>query len=307
MSIKTWSISEWYGKTVENLSADQLKEFALLASEKNSQPQPCPFKATYDPDAICNKSGGVCSIRPIDPLTGTVRPISEAQPATTCPNRFLEQSKEFDMFGAIAQYVFESTEDFAVVSEVGFLYPLNSKGELLTDRAPAGRIDWVIVNDARSVKPESKNLDWVAVETQAVYFSGASMQGVFDQYGNTGTYTADLEQKVRRPDWRSSSAKRLAPQLEAKGERFNRWGKKVAVVIDEAFWQNMVAPKSEPDSIDNADVIWFIVKYTSDSNLVLERKILSERNDAIQSLQATSPMNRTHFEKSLKKKLLRDS
>ena len=40
---------------------------------------------------------------------------------------------------------------------------------------------------------------------------------------------------VRRPDWRSSSAKRLMPQLQIKAPTLRRWGTKLAVAVDMPF------------------------------------------------------------------------
>ena len=43
----------------------------------------------------------------------------------------------------------------------------------------------------------------------------------------------------RRPDYRSSGPKRLSPQLDVKVPVLRNWGKKVVVVIDRYFFDNM--------------------------------------------------------------------
>ena len=43
----------------------------------------------------------------------------------------------------------------------------------------------------------------------------------------------------RRPDYRSSGPKRLSPQLDVKVPVLRNWGKKVVVVIDRFFYDNM--------------------------------------------------------------------
>lgn len=303
MAKNTWGIGEWFGHPIESLTPQQKQKFAKVATSKQKNTTYlCPFKTTPTEEFYCNKKGGVCSIRPYNEKQTAVLGIAEHKPATVCPARFLEKvqtpSGASDIFKEIAQEVFGPNCQYTVVSEVGFLYSLDKNGTPQKDRLPAGRIDWVIIEGDGT----EKNLNWVAIETQAVYFSGDSMAETFNKYRSSGNLPAAGDQVTRRPDWRSSSAKRLAPQLEAKSRRFSRWGNKVVVVIDEGFWENMVEVKNPPSDIENADIVWAIVGYDANSNLRVKKFVLSELDNAVQSLQATEPMPRATFEKALSTK-----
>ena len=67
---------------------------------------------------------------------------------------------------------------------------------------------------------------------QAVYFSGEGMQADFDLLLGSNDAVPPEPTGLRRPDWRSSSAKRLMPQLQVKVPTLRRWGKKLAVAVD---------------------------------------------------------------------------
>src|ERR1700681_998515 len=64
----------------------------------------------------------------------------------------------------------------------------------------------------------------------------------------------------RHPDYRSSAPKRLMPQLQIKVPSLRRWGKKMAVVVDQDFFRNM-GPMQAARDVSNCDVIWFVVKF----------------------------------------------
>lgn len=59
-----------------------------------------------------------------------------------------------------------------------------------------------------------------------------------------------------RPDFLSSSRKRLAPQLMYKGTIINGWGKKLAVVLDRSFFQAL--PSLTEVDVDKSDMAWLI-------------------------------------------------
>src|ERR1019366_5580815 len=64
----------------------------------------------------------------------------------------------------------------------------------------------------------------------------------------------------RRPDWRSSGPKRLLPQLQTKTPTIRTWGKKIAVVVDEAFFNSLVGLDREKH-LSNSEIAWFVVAY----------------------------------------------
>jgi hypothetical protein len=66
-----------------------------------------------------------------------------------------------------------------------------------------------------------------------------------------------------RPDYLSSSRKRLAPQLMFKGGILNEWGKKSAVALSRAFFNSL--PELRRVSKHEANVAWFIYDLILDS------------------------------------------
>jgi hypothetical protein len=102
-------------------------------------------------------------------------------------------------------------------------------GEIQADEASdqdaVGKIDEVLVN------ADGGALRWCALEIQAVYFSGSSMENDFKIMREWTGPGVPFPEVQRRPDFRSSGPKRLMPQLQIKVPTISRWGKKMAVVI----------------------------------------------------------------------------
>ena len=118
---------------------------------------------------------------------------------------------------------------------------------------PAGKIDLVVAGTAEGA------LRWFGLEVQAVYFSGKGMrsefEGLRDRRGQ-----AVFPNAVRRPDWRSSSAKRLMPQLQVKVPTLRRWQAKMAVVVDESFFDSIGGPSAlVSHDLGDGDIIWMVV------------------------------------------------
>src|SRR5437763_2080624 len=145
-----------------------------------------------------------------------------------------------------------------VLSQIGFLDPLRPEQPPAEDEEDArdfiGRIDNVLVHPSRNP------IDWCALELQAVYFSGRSMTNEFKMLAEKEMEALPYPAAHRRPDWRSSGPKRLLPQLQTKVPTIRTWGKKVAVVIDEAFFSSLVGLKPEKH-LTNAEIAWFVVGY----------------------------------------------
>ena len=159
-----YGTGELYGFDFCALSAARIREL----SSAPFRSQPCPFKAAAPGKAVprCNKKGGVCSLRLLE-QGADERVEGKAEPVITCPNRFLEGS-------LVAQWVGETllgTPTPAVISELPFLM-----GEIQSEEGEedaVGKIDEVLVN------AEGSTLRWCALEFQAVYFSGMSMENDF--------------------------------------------------------------------------------------------------------------------------------
>ncbi|MDR3574427.1 MAG: NotI family restriction endonuclease [Anaerolineaceae bacterium] len=255
-----FGIGEWYGNNLMELSADQRRAFASnsLKPKKEREAQICPFQALKS-DAICSKSGGVCSLRlysyQAEPETGRAMgiPVEGAQSGfrATCPYRFHEK---LDIFNWVGETILGDPKP-SLVAEVGFL-----EADATTDNAggdDVGRIDMVLVS---TVTPKEAPMNWAALEIQAVYFSGDAMSSEFKAFNDPNLNWVIFPAGQRRPDYRSSGPKRLMPQLQIKVPTLRRWGKKMAVVVDRAFFDS-IGEMDDVSDISNADIAWFIVKF----------------------------------------------
>jgi hypothetical protein len=74
------------------------------------------------------------------------------------------------------------------------------------------------------VNAEGGALRWCALEFQAVYFSGKSMENDFKAMGDWIGPGVPFPTVQRRPDFRSSGPKRLMPQLQIKVPTVTRSG-----------------------------------------------------------------------------------
>ena len=121
-----------------------------------------------------------------------------------------------------------------------------------TDR-PAGKIDLVVARD------RSGELTWYGLEIQAVYFSGPGMTSEFQALQDDSQEHLPFPNAIRRPDWRSSSAKRLMPQLQIKVPTLRRWASKIAVAVDRPFFDAVGGTSSLPSqNLTDGDIIWLV-------------------------------------------------
>jgi len=70
-----------------------------------------------------------------------------------------------------------------------------------------------------------------------------------------------------KPDYLSSSRKRLAPQLIFKGGILHQWQKKMAVVVHRGFFDEL--PELETVNEEQAEIAWFVYDLKRDSELIL--------------------------------------
>lgn len=293
-----WGIGEWYGHDIEAMTPEERSAAARIALERpngqdSAEHPTCPFLDSVRPGSPCNKAGGVCSIRLYE--EGPVR-LAPVQPATVCPSRFLEKGKDGSLFEQIASEVFGSGDDIWVIREIPFLQKVNQDGSKERS-AKAGRIDWVITQGKPSLSGGS--LIWAAVETQAVYFSGKKFEPDFESYLDAPP-SLTFPKEQRRPDYRSSGAKRLAPQLDVKVPVMRRWGKKTVVIIDQGFADQLSPIDKIADDIENCEIVLAIVSFRSDMTLKLEKVVLTYLDSIVSALQATAPVGRAQFEVELK-------
>ncbi len=228
--------------------------------QRSQPPQICPFQSgSSESDAVhCNKSGGVCSLRLYneDPTTGLVKVADgpDGRLRCTCPNRFKED-------GWVYQWVAKTILGYdypIVLKEIPFLESTVSRQEGRED--PVGKIDNILV------VPESVPLAWCALEIQAVYFSGATMDKDFEAIREHRTDSIPFPGGIRRPDYRSSGPKRLMPQLQTK------------------------VPT-------NCDVAWFVTGFREcrdRAQLTPHEAQFTTLEDSVEGLTAGVPVSRSH-------------
>lgn len=193
----------------------------------------CPFNNTV-PNCTKDKAKnplGVCSI------------YHENEPVITCPIRFRQ---DWIITDHAASFFFEEGMQWTSLTEVR----LNDA----TGKS-AGNIDVVLV----AYDDSGKVIDFGALEIQAVYISG-NVREPFEYYMRDPQSRASMdwskEPNYPRPDYLSSSRKRLVPQLVYKGGILHSWKKRIAVALNRSFFATLPTLKQVPK--DKADIAWLI-------------------------------------------------
>ncbi|AAV94348.1 hypothetical protein KQ247_13935 [Ruegeria pomeroyi] len=277
--------------------SDRLSVLRDKLTRQQAEEIPCPFRPDT-PNATCTKPGGVCSIRVYRGEKNRVEPITgeRGRLRALCPWRFHQDGKAFSEVGKRLL----NDPDPIKAGEVGFL---ESSGNLDSDPGEdVGRIDMILV---KSNGVEGAPMDWVAVEVQAVYFSGKKMSIEFDHLIKTQGKISMAREK-RRPDYRSSGVKRLMPQLQTKVPTLRRWGKKMAVVVDAPFFYSMGEMARERD-VSNADIIWFLADFKEDLNgggfkLEIVEEFYTTLESATLGLTGGTPVSQGDFEARIRAK-----
>lgn len=286
--------------TISPRDLDRLTALRAKLSKQQAEELPCPFR-TDSPHPTCTKPGGVCSIRIFKTDGDAVAPIegNRGRLRALCPWRFHQDGTAFDHIGE------RLLSDPAPIraGEVGFL---ESTGNLDSDPGEdVGRIDMILV---KSNAPPGGPMEWVAVEVQAVYFSGKRMSIEFEHLLRTQGKLS-MAQEKRRPDYRSSGVKRLMPQLLTKVPTLRRWGKKMAVVVDAPFFQSMGAMERVRD-VSNADIVWFLVDFMANPDggpykLTVVEEVFTTLESATLGLTGGIPVSQGEFEGRIRAKAQR--
>jgi hypothetical protein len=245
----------------------------------------CPFNNKV-PNCTKDKAKnplGVCSI------------FHEDHPVITCPIRFRENWLIAD---DAASFFFDETTTWSSLTEVRLN---DSKGK------SAGNIDIVLV----AYDDNGKVYDFGALEIQAVYISG-NVRDPFDYFMKDPRGRASMnwskEPNYPRPDYLSSSRKRLAPQLLFKGGILHSWKKKMAVALNKSFFTTLPNLKQVPKS--KADIAWLIydldlLKEKDQERYSLKKvdEVFTEFEPALLAITTPSPGKVEDFIKLLQKKL----
>ena len=280
-----YGIAEWFGLSLTSLTPTQRQDLAQAALG-NAPPLPCPFQANQPP---CRKSGGVCSLELYGEGENGRIGEPEAAPVIICPARF-EQDRMIIRW--LAEIVGFQPDETMMAREIPFMQSISTN-------KPAGKIDLVL---GRTV---ADRLDWYGLEIQAVYFSGHGMPSQFDILSCDNEATPPYPDKVRRPDWRSSGAKRLMPQLQVKAPTVRRWQTKMAVAVDQPFFASMGGPSPNPSQdVNDGDIIWLVpelVRNNDNGHYQLTRghwEVLT-LEQSTDKLLGSRPITRDTFEETL--------
>jgi len=193
----------------------------------------CPYNNKV-PNCTKDKADnplGVCSV------------FDEERIVITCPIRF--------------------RQDWLIAEDAAaFFFPRDATWTSLTEvrvndkyGKSAGNIDIVLV----AYDSVGQVIDFGALEVQAVYISG-NVRRPFEHYmsdpKSRGGMDWTKQTNYPRPDYLSSSRKRLAPQLLYKGGILKAWNKKIAVALDSNFFDTL--PTLHEVGPKHADIAWFI-------------------------------------------------
>ncbi len=220
----THPLAEVFGYTTDNFSSE---------AKRHRQKRLCPFN---------NKVPNCTKDKAKDPL-GVCSVFEGPEAVITCPIRFRE---DWIIADDAAEFFFPPNTRWTSLTEVR----LKDKNGL-----SAGNIDVVLV----AYDDRGRILDFGALEVQAVYISGnirepfeAYMQAPEKRYNMKWTGQGSFV----RPDYLSSSRKRLAPQLIYKRGILNAWGKRLAVAVDRHFFATL--PKLPETAREQAGIAWLV-------------------------------------------------
>ncbi|MBI5969921.1 MAG: hypothetical protein HY884_02065 [Deltaproteobacteria bacterium] len=265
-------LAEIFGFPVINDSGD---------SKRYRREKLCPFNNRV-PNCTKDKANnplGVCSI------------FNDYKTVITCPVRFRES---WLIVENAAKFFFPKGTSWTSLTEIR-----------LTDanNHAAGNIDYVLV----SYDNRGRLTDFASLEVQAVYISG-NLRNPFEAY--TKKPSKNFKWKTGfnypKPDFLSSSRKRLLPQLLYKGGIFKAWGKKQSVVLQKSFFDTL--PDLQKVKKEKADIAWHLYdlefnKRTCRYNLSLKEIVYTEFEPALAKISTPLPGTEKGFIELLQERL----
>ena len=222
----------------------------------------CPFNNIV---SNCTKNSiefplGVCSLH------------HKGKPVIICPIRFRE---DWSIISDAAGFIFDKKATWTHVGEVR-----------LKDKygKSAGNIDYVLV----SYDDKGRVVDFGSLEVQAVYISG-NLTGPFTAYleNPSPNFTWTQAFKFPKPDYLSSSRKRLIPQIIAKGSILKQWKKKQVVALQTSFYNTLPElPEFDKAESDFAFFLYDLVpvKNSKTLELKLQRVVYTKFAKALEQI-----------------------
>lgn len=197
----------------------------------------------YLRDKLCPYNNVVsnCTKNSIEHPLGVCSLMHQGRPVIICPVRFREDWK---IVSDAAAFVLEGEKSWTHFGEVN-LRDKHGKS--------AGKIDYVLV----SYDDKGRVTNFGSLEVQSVYISG-NLTGPFEAYmeSPSESFIWDKALKYPKPDYLSSSRKRLIPQVVAKGTILKQWNKKQAVALQSSFYETL--PKMIEVDRKKADFAFFL-------------------------------------------------
>ncbi|MGB8705509.1 MAG: NotI family restriction endonuclease [Gillisia sp.] len=250
-------------------------------SERYRNKKLCPYNNKV-PNCTKDKAKnplGVCSVNHGD------------NAVITCPIRFRE---DWIIVENAANFAFGSTSNWTSLSEIR-----------LTDKngQSAGNIDFVIVE----YDDNGQLTNFASLEVQGVYISG-NLRNPFEAYMKERSKNFEWPKGYNypKPDYLSSSRKRLIPQMLYKGGIFQTWKKKQSVALQKSFFDTL--PELPVTSESDADIAWFLYdleynKKEEKYNLALVETIYTKFEPALLKITTPEPGNVEDFINILQNRL----
>ncbi len=208
-----------------------------------------------------------------------------------CPIRFRE---DWSIISDAANFIFEGKSTWTHVGEVR-LKDKHGKS--------AGNIDYVLV----SYDDKGRVSDFGSLEVQAVYISG-NLTGPFTAYLEVPSTDFEWAQALKypKPDYLSSSRKRLIPQIIAKGSILKQWNKKQVVAMQTNFYNTLPSlPEFDKEESDFAFFLYDLVpdKKSKVLSLKLQRIVYTKFASALEQIAKFEAGSISQFTEILQKKL----
>lgn len=250
-------------------------------AKRYRQKKLCPFNNKV-PNCTKDKANnplGVCSIN------------HNGDEVITCPVRFRE---DWLIVENAAQFFFNKNDNWTSLTEIRLL---DKNGQ------SAGNIDYVLV----SYNDKGELTGFGSLEAQGVYISG-NLRNPFETYIKKPSKNFEWKPGYNypKPDYLSSSRKRLIPQMLYKGGIFQSWKKKQAVALQKGFFDTL--PSLPTVSKAKADIAWFLydIKLDKQSNqniLYLNDTVYTEFTPALKKITNPEPGKVGDFISVLQNKL----
>jgi hypothetical protein len=247
----------------------------------------------YRDNKLCpyNNIVSNCTKNSIEFPLGVCSLYHKGKPVIICPVRFRE---DWVIISDAAKFIFKDATNWTHVGEVR-----------LTDKhgKSAGNVDYVLV----AYDDKGRVLDFGSLEVQAVYISG----------NLTGPFTAYLENpspkfewnnalKYPKPDYLSSSRKRLIPQIIAKGSILNQWNKKQVVALQTTFYNTLPTLPEVDKGVSDFALFLYDLKPNQQGdnfNLELQRVVYTNFKSALEQIAKFEAGSIKEFTEILQKKL----